>query len=887
VIPIAERNETVRLLANVTNYVAGMEQARAYATYVGTAAEQAERKLRAQGEAFETIGKVALGFGAAVAVGIGAAVLKFAEFDQAMSQVQASTQESSENMDLLREAALRAGADSVFTATEAANAIEELGKAGLTTANILGGALDGALTLAASSGLGIARAAEISAVSLSQFGLEGDRAAHVADVLSAGAGKALGSVDDLANGLKFVGPVAASMNVSLEETTGVLALFAQQGIIGEQAGTSLRGVIASLTSPSAAARTEIERLGLSLYDANGDFLGLQNAAGELSREYTTMNGAARDASLGVIFGRETVTAATALYQAGAKGVGEWTTAVDDSGYAARVAADRLDNLRGDMEKLGGAFDTALIQGGTGANDTLRALTQGVTLLVDGLGSLDEGTTAVALGLGVVTAATALSGGAALIAIPKYVAAKAALDDLNISGRRAAVGIGLVGAGIGGAVLLGSVIVGHFAAIKANADELRDSLDQTTGALTDYSRELVAKKLAEGGAFEAAKAAGVSQKELTDAVLAGGDALDEVQDKMRKNNDGITDLFTGRAWNASQGSKTIRDLRTSLDDSEESFKNLKAAEDDTADSSEEVTSKLGDVGFAASDATGEIEALVDAIRNFGADQFDVEQTTSSFYAAKDALAEAAAAVDDLDTAANEGASLDVLTEGGRNTLNAMLELAKNTNDAAAAMYANGDSAENVAARLDEGRQSIIDTRMALGDSADEAQRYADNLIATPADVITNVQLTGVAVAEAALAELTRYRTTFVDVKPGNGSSLFLPQPDVNRAGGGIIPGAPSDVDNVILGAATGEFVTRASVAADPNNRSALEYMNRGGDIRDYGQAPTYVPAPSRDYATAPGSGGNTVHMSVVAGAEGPNATASKVEQRLNKKKWGER
>jgi TP901 family phage tail tape measure protein len=79
----------------------------------------------------------------------------------------------------------------------------------------------------------------------------------------------MGSVEDLANGLKFVGPVAASMGVSLEETTGVMALFAQQGIIGEQAGTSLRGVLSSLTAPSAQARSEIERLGLSIYDSEG------------------------------------------------------------------------------------------------------------------------------------------------------------------------------------------------------------------------------------------------------------------------------------------------------------------------------------------------------------------------------------------------------------------------------------------------------------------------------------------------------------------------------------------------------------------------------------------------------------------------------------------
>jgi TP901 family phage tail tape measure protein len=183
-------------------------------------------------------------------------------------------------------------------------------------------------------------------VTLTQFHLAGDKASHVADLLAAGASKALGSVDDLGQGLKYVGPVAHSMGVSLEETVGTLALFAQNGILGEQAGTGLRGVLSSLTSPSAAASKEIQRLGITLYDSQGKFLGLANMAGELSKAYGTMDGASRDASLGVIFGNQQVTAARVLFEAGAVGVTKWTAAVNDSGYAALTAAIRMDNLSG-------------------------------------------------------------------------------------------------------------------------------------------------------------------------------------------------------------------------------------------------------------------------------------------------------------------------------------------------------------------------------------------------------------------------------------------------------------------------------------------------------------------------------------------------------------
>ncbi len=122
-------------------------------------------------------------------------------------------------MGLLREAALEAGASTVFTATEAANAIEELGKAGLTTTQILDGGLSGALDLAAAGQLSVAEAAGIAAIAVKQFNLEGGDVPHVADLLAAGAGKAVGSVEDLSAALGQAGLVANGAGQSIEDTT--------------------------------------------------------------------------------------------------------------------------------------------------------------------------------------------------------------------------------------------------------------------------------------------------------------------------------------------------------------------------------------------------------------------------------------------------------------------------------------------------------------------------------------------------------------------------------------------------------------------------------------------------------------------------------------------
>lgn len=128
----------------------------------------------------------------------------------------------------------------------------------------------------------------------------------------------------------LLGPIAASMGVSLKETAGVLFLLSQRHIIGEQAGTSLRGMLSSLTSPSKQANEEINRLGITLYDSQGAFLGLENVAGQLSDAYSGMTQQSRDASLGILFGNEQVPTAIVLLAAYKEGLTGWATLVNDN-----------------------------------------------------------------------------------------------------------------------------------------------------------------------------------------------------------------------------------------------------------------------------------------------------------------------------------------------------------------------------------------------------------------------------------------------------------------------------------------------------------------------------------------------------------------------------
>lgn len=728
---MAERTVKVQLVAQVSGYLAGMDQAARKTRLLATEAE----RLAAKGQVFDQLGRGLVVFGAIAAAAVGIAVKKFADFDQAMSNVKAVTQESTENMALLRDAALDAGGATIYTATEAANAIEELGKAGLSTADILGGALAGALSLAASGQLEVARAAEITATTLKQFNLDGSQSGHVADVLSAGAGKALGSVEDLAQGLKFVGPVAASMGVSLEETTGALALFADQGIIGEQAGTSLRGAISSLVSPSAEASKELDRLNVSLFDADNNFIGVAGTAGALSDAYSEMDEKSRSASLGIIFGNQQLTAARILFESGAGAVEEYTAAVDDAGYAAQVARDRLDNLTGDVEKLGGAFDSALIKSGSAANDVLRTLVQTATFFVDAIGNAPQPVLDVALAVGAVTAATALAGGVALIAVPKVAAFNAVLKTSGISARAAAGSIGIAG----GAIALATGYLVFFATTAADAarttDELKATLDESTGSITKYTKAWIAKSVAENEWIKnSAKDVGVSQEEIVQAILQGGNALDNLKSKFTAQNN-VVDFFNGSGVAAGNAEQSIRELRDGVVGAKESFEETPPVVLTAA----EAYQKAADNAAALQSNLSELIDTINKANGVGQD------AVSSNAAYQDALAGIGVEVKRQQDAYEEvnGTldgyvfSLDQATAAGSANADMFADLAQKSQDAAKAQFDVDGNTQAYLATLSSGRQTLYDQIVALTGNADAAQALTDKIYAIPTEAEVNV------------------------------------------------------------------------------------------------------------------------------------------------------
>ena len=374
------RNITVRLLADTSNFTAGMAKVSGESQKAATTMEAAGGKSK-----LITTGIAAAGV---AATALGAAAVKMtADFDASMSTVQANTGASADEMNQLRQAAIDAGADTIYSATESADAINELGKAGLSTSDILSGGLSGALNLAASDGMEVGQAAEYMSSAMAQFNLTGADATHIADLLAAGAGEALGNVSDFGEALNNVGSTANKFGLSIDTTVGTLAAFAHQGIIGAEAGTQLRSVLLALTNQTEKQRKATEEYGITLYDAQGNFVGMSSLAGQLKEKLGGLTQEQRNSAMATMFGSYAIQGANVLYAEGASGIDEWIKKVSQSGYAADLAAKKNDNLKGDLENLSGSFESLMISLGEGGQGPLRSLVQTLDTLVDAFSQL--------------------------------------------------------------------------------------------------------------------------------------------------------------------------------------------------------------------------------------------------------------------------------------------------------------------------------------------------------------------------------------------------------------------------------------------------------------------------------------------------------------------
>lgn len=768
------KNIVIRLMADTASYEAAMTRAGSTARTVASGMEGTGRKSALIASGMTAAGLAVAAFGVA-------AVKMAADFDQQMSAVQANTGATSAQMDQLRAAAIEAGASTVYSATDSADAINDLGKAGMSVTDILTGGLTGALNLAASDGMAVGDAAEYMANALSMFHLKGSQASQVADTLAAGAGKAVGNVSDFGEALNNCGAQANSFGMNVQETTGVLALFAQNGTIGAEAGTQLNSMLMKLAAPSTEASNTMRELGISAYDAQGHFVGMANFAGQLQKAEKGLTDEQRNQANATIFGSYAIKAANYLYEAGESGVNKWTKAVSESGYAAEQAAAKNNNLKGDLENLSGSMESLMISVGEGAQGPLRKMVQGLDTLVDAFaglpsgaqqtlvvmaslagvfgavhkaaGNLNGSTSTMANNIGLAIdpiqrVKTAL--GSAQTAFQMFKASSMSASEqmeafgtsaskaqLKTAGFKAVGGsvMSLLGGPWGIALTVAGAALSAFVSHQQKAKEAAEQLQSALESGSDVASEIAGayQDMSSGGVKLTTwlDKAGISLTDMTSAAMGNEAALKRVNKQIKEiDKPGIGGTAASAIKKAlNEESKAYDDAAKKANEKSKAAKNAVDADGKSASAAKEAASANKELGSSASDASSQIDDLVQALfglesGNLTADRA-VDQLNQKIGELSDTCKDNGVVFD------QSGNLLNRFSEQGTKTKQALEDIASSAQNAAEKILKQGESTgfssgeiERANGVLQDARDAIIRQAEASGMSEQAANALAD-------------------------------------------------------------------------------------------------------------------------------------------------------------------
>lgn len=403
-----------------------------------------------------------------VAAGAGIVALS-GDFEKSMNRVRALSGATGQDFEKLRKQARQLGADTQFSASEAADAMSFLAMAGFETQQIYASMPD-TLNLAAAAQLDMGSAADIVSNIMTGFGIQTDKLGNAVDVLSKAFISSNTDLRMLGEGMKFVGPVSSGLGVSFEETTAALGALSNAGIQGGMAGTSLRRILSTLAS-------EADKLGIATTDSAGTMRPLADIIDELNaRGMTTTDTLA-------IFGERGGPAMSALLAQGGQALRDFTTELENAGGTAEdVAKTQMEGLHGMVKELQSAGEElALSLGDAGLLGAAKGLTTGLTNLVRWFNELPPSAKTATVVLGGIAAAIGpltLGIGTLLVQLPKVAAG---LQLLRTGGLAAFGPLGWVALGTTAIVGLVAVMAGREGRRK---DSLVAAMEDTAKAAKD-------------------------------------------------------------------------------------------------------------------------------------------------------------------------------------------------------------------------------------------------------------------------------------------------------------------------------------------------------------------------------------------------------------------
>jgi TP901 family phage tail tape measure protein len=455
------------------------------------------------GDQMTKVGGAMLGIGGAISAGVGIATNVAADFEQQLANIASvGGKEAVARMDEISDVALQLGADTSFSAMEAAAGMEEMIKAGLPLSDILDGAAASALELSAATGTSVPESAALMSTalnvfsdSMTGFATEGEKATHIADLFTQAANASATDVHEMGLAFSQTATVADLFGVSIDDTATALAILADNGIKSSDAGTGLKQMFLSLTRQTKPAKEALESIGLTFddfVDSAGQFVGIEPMFETLRTAMEASGKTAFETNdiLAQIFGQDAIRAAGIFFQTNETGWNRMRDDMEKVGTAQEQAAIRMDTFKGAIERLHGSVETALIAFGTPLLGGMRKTTEGITELVNAFINLDPNVQAAVARTVALTGTLLGLGGTALIVGGQFVKLAQAL------GLSQAAALRLVGA-FGVLAGLAGLAIGAYV---TNFLGFRDTVNALAGEVLSFGKtfsDTFAKKKAAG------------------------------------------------------------------------------------------------------------------------------------------------------------------------------------------------------------------------------------------------------------------------------------------------------------------------------------------------------------------------------------------------------
>lgn len=428
-----------------------------------------------------------------VIAGVGAVAVKTtADFDTAMSNVQAISGATGDDFDKLRDKAIEMGSKTKFSASESAEAMTYMAMAGWKTEDMLAG-IDGIMSAAAATGSDLATTSDIITDALTAFGMSAEDSSRMADVLAKTSNNANTNIEMLGETFKYAAPVCGTLGISLEDCAVAAGLMGNSGIKASQAGTAIRKGLLNLASPTKSVAAAMEQYNIHLIENEDGSINLMATMQDMRKKLSGLSEAEQTAALSAIAGKNAVSGWAAIVNASEDDFNNLSAAIADSNGAAQEASEiQLDNLSGQITILKSTMEGIAIQIGDILMPTIRAIVAKIQDWTSKFSALDESTKKVIVIIAGIVAAI----GPLLLIIGKVMSS---IGSIMTIAPKIVKAVKLIGGALKGSFLTSPVflviaaitaVIAILVTLYKNCEPFRNFVDDLWAKIKDFFKGVV-------------------------------------------------------------------------------------------------------------------------------------------------------------------------------------------------------------------------------------------------------------------------------------------------------------------------------------------------------------------------------------------------------------